>query len=589
MQRLTYTNPEQVVVADQAAQVPGVLAAAEQARAGGRHVVGFVCYESAGAFDDAFRTHPAGALPAAWFAVFTGPDQPHPPTAPVAADATTGYRVAGWIPDTDESRYSAAIDEIRAAIGEGVTYQTNYTVRMHSPFTGDPSVLYDDLRHAQRAGYCAYLDTGRFVIVSASPELFFDWRDGMLTTRPMKGTARRGRFTAEDQTRRAELLASTKNRAENLMMVDLLRNDLHRVCEPGTVKVTDLFATEAYPTVWQLTSTVTGLTRPGVGLVEVFTALFPCGSITGAPKASTMRVITALETSPRGVYCGAIGLLTPTRTTFNVAIRSVVLDRDTGIAEYGVGGGITWDSTAEDEYDEVLAKAAVLGTRRPAFGLIETISLRDGQYTLLPEHLTRLADSAAYFGIPVVLSQILDALDTASAEAGAGSWRVRLVVDEQGLPQVQVAALAGAPVDTGGPPPPGSRPPLRGALAGDPVDERSIWLFHKTTNRRVYDAQRAAHPAADDVLLVNRAGELTEWTVGNLVVELDGALVTPPVRCGLLPGTLRARLFADGVISARVLTPEDLHRVSGIWLINGVRGWVPMTLDVTDNVTSTVV
>jgi para-aminobenzoate synthetase/4-amino-4-deoxychorismate lyase len=384
-------------------------------------------------------------------------------------------------------------------------------------------------------------------------------------------------------------LASTKNRAENLMIVDLLRNDLHRVCEPGTVKVTDLFATEAYPTVWQLTSTVTGLTRPGVGLVEVFTALFPCGSITGAPKASTMRVITALETSPRGVYCGAIGLLTPTRTTFNVAIRSVVLDRDTGIAEYGVGGGITWDSTAEDEYDEVLAKAAVLGTRRPAFGLIETISLRDGQYTLLPEHLTRLADSAAYFGIPVVLSQILDALDTASAEAGAGSWRVRLVVDEQGLPQVQVAALAGAPVDTGGPPPPGSRPPLRGALAGEPVDERSIWLFHKTTNRRVYDAQRAAHPAADDVLLVNRAGELTEWTVGNLVVELDGALVTPPVRCGLLPGTLRARLFADGVISARVLTPEDLHRVSGIWLINGVRGWVPMTLDVTDNVTSTVV
>ncbi|MBC8077362.1 MAG: bifunctional anthranilate synthase component I family protein/class IV aminotransferase, partial [Chloroflexales bacterium] len=435
-------------------------------------------------------------------------------------------------------------------------------------FAGDALALYRQLSTAQPADYRAYLDNGDYRILSLSPELFFGWDGDQIMTRPMKGTARRGRWLAEDEARAAALLASEKERAENLMIVDLLRNDIGRVAEIGSVRVPQLFAAERYPTVWQLTSTVSARTRPATTLEDVFAALFPCGSVTGAPKVSTMRLIAALEDTPRGVYCGAIGLIEPGgAATFNVAIRTVQLDAATGAANYGVGGGITWDSTAAGEYAEVRAKAALLGTRWPTFALLETLRLEGGRYTLLDRHLARLADSARYFDFQFDIKDARAALDVHAGEHAHEVRRVRLLLAQGGAVRVESAPLQPLPPE-----------PLPVALTHTPVSSDDRFLFHKTTQRATYDALRANAPDAFDVLLWNERGELTEFTIGNLVLELEGRRYTPPLSSGLLAGTMRAELLETGQIAERVLLREDLARATGVWLVNSVRGWMRVQL-----------
>jgi para-aminobenzoate synthetase/4-amino-4-deoxychorismate lyase len=497
--------------------------------------------------------------------------------------------VPDWRLEPGRSAHAEAVRKVRAAIAEGRTYQVNLTARLRARHDGDPLALWDRMRRAQGAGYHAYLDTGRHVVASASPELFFRADGRRITTRPMKGTRPRGRWPAEDAALEAALRASAKDRAENLMIVDLLRNDVGRVARSGTVRVPRLLDVERYRTVWQLTSTVTGELREDVGLVDLFRALFPCGSVTGAPKISTMGLIAELEDLPREVYCGAIGVVRPGGDcVFSVPIRTVWIDRGRGVAEFGTGGGVVWDSTPASEYRELLAKSVVVRERWPAFQLLETLRLEAGGYVRLERHLARLRASAAYFDRPFPDDEIRAALAALARSAAETPRRVRIAVSESGEVVVTDEPLT-EPVGEDGPASSGigvpSRPPIgtvagpppRYALAGQPVSSRDRFLFHKTTHRQAYDRARIGAPAdAFDVLLHNERGEITEFTRGNLVIELDGRRVTPPVESGLLAGCLRQELLDSGSIEERAVTLADLERAPRTWFINSLRGWVPV-------------
>ncbi|GAA3562867.1 hypothetical protein GCM10022222_53230 [Amycolatopsis ultiminotia] len=367
--RVRFSPPARVLIADTPEDVLPVLDEVERATTAGCWAFGFVAYEAASGVDPALLTHPRppDGVPYAWFGL-TGP-----PRRATAFDPAGSYEVR-WERDWTEPDYLARVRRVRERIAEGETYQANLTVRLRGSFTGDPAGLYRDLALAQRGGYHAKLDLGDVVIASASPELFFELRGDTIRLRPMKGTVARGRTREEDRVLAELLRTSVKERAENIMIVDLMRNDVSRIAVPGTVAVPSLLALESYPTVRQLTSEVTADLRPGTGPADVFAALFPCGSITGAPKASTMRLIREVEDSPRGVYCGAIGWIappaSPTRARFSVAIRTAVVNRAAGIAEYGTGGGITWSSDPAAEHREVLLKAAVLERTSSTIGRV---------------------------------------------------------------------------------------------------------------------------------------------------------------------------------------------------------------------------
>ncbi|HEY3548784.1 MAG TPA: aminodeoxychorismate synthase component I [Propionicimonas sp.] len=352
-----------VLRADRLEDVEPVLRAAQAVADEGRWAFGFVAYEAASALDPALATHPGiDGLPLAWFGVA---DEPLvvPPPAPAGS---AGYAAGPWACAWTRERHADAVATVRARIAEGDTYQVNLTTRVTGPVGGDAAALYADLAAAQGGAHHAFLDTGRFAVVSASPELFFSWDRGEVTMRPMKGTARRGDNPAEDRRLADELRTSPKERAENVMIVDLVRNDLARLSAEAP-RVTALCEVETYPTVHQLVSQVTARAHDDVGLVDLFRALFPCGSVTGAPKASTMRIIRDLEDGPRGVYCGAIGLVAPRGgpTRFSVPIRTLLVDRERGTGTYGAGGGITWASDPAAEYDELLVKARILPTTTP--------------------------------------------------------------------------------------------------------------------------------------------------------------------------------------------------------------------------------
>ena len=377
-------------------EVRPALSAVERAVGQGLHAAGFVCYEAAVGLDPAFTTRPAGALPLVYFGLF---EERTPMTAPCADLGT--YELDEWRPSVSREEYEAAIERIRAYIAAGDTYQVNYTLRLHSRFRGDPLALYRDLGQVQESALCAYFDLGRHVLISASPELFFRLQDGRCTVRPMKGTRPRGRFAAEDQQRADDLQNSAKDRAENLMVTDMLRNDLGRISQVGSVAVPALWSVERYPTVWQLTSTVESQLKAGVSLPDIFAALFPCGSVTGAPKVRTMEIIAELERAPRGIYTGCMGYVSPgPEACFNVAIRTAHLDRESGQLEFGVGGGIVWESSAAGEYAECLIKAEVLRTRpQPSFELLETMLFEEGAYFLVRETFRAVVSVGRLLGI----------------------------------------------------------------------------------------------------------------------------------------------------------------------------------------------
>lgn len=562
----------------QAAQVDEVLPLLDRVQAAaaqGRWCVGYLRYEAAPAFDPALQVHPAEG-PLAWFAVYDPPPPPEGlPPAPVAASADAianpGAVRAEWPPQRDRARFESDLAHIQQAIARGDLYQVNLTEQVPGTLAqGRALDLFAALRQAQPGGYALYLDTGEAQWLSVSPELFFDWDGSELLARPMKGTAPRGATAEEDAQQAAALLASPKERAENVMIVDLIRNDLSRLAEPFSVQVPRLFHLEALPTVWQMTSDVRARTRAGTPLAEVLRALFPCGSVTGAPKVQAMRLIHELEPGPRGVYCGALGVVRPGRApgsvaaTFNVPIRTVEV-RGAAL-RCGIGSGITAGATAPGEWQEWQHKQAFLRRASAPFEVLETLALQDGALRHRARHLARMQRAARHFGCLWSEARVAQALQGLLQAHPDGLWRVRLLLDARG--QVQAQAFAMEP----------SAGPVRLALAPQPFAAAySEFVRFKTTRRAHYDAASVAGPGVFDTLLWNEAGELTECTRGNLAVQLDGHWLTPPLRCGLLDGVGREVALAEGRLQEGVVRVEDLPRATGLAFLNSLRGWLDAT------------
>ncbi len=571
--RHAFAEPIAVHAAYRVDEVLAALDAVSRASLAGHWCVGFVAHEAAPAFDSALVTQTSSGGPLAWFAEFDAPTSDHPsPDAPGASTSPRGeaaFEISQWQSDVGHTAFFDKVESIRADIREGRFYQVNLTTRLTADFAGDARAFHRALQAAQPNGYHAFIDTGDMQLLSVSPELFFTLHDGMVTTQPMKGTAPRGDTPEADERIAWELTHSDKERAENLMIVDLLRNDLSRIAQPNTVDVTALFALQPLPSVWQMTSTINATLRRDKGLTDVFRALFPCGSVTGAPKVEAMHAIRDLEMSPRGAYCGAIGYVAPARegqvrACFNVGIRSVMIEN--GRAVCGVGGGITWDSTAEGEWAEVIYKSRFVKRASKPFQLLETLRLEEGGFALLNRHLARMENSARHFRFAFDRAGAVDALGRLAHKYPGGVWRGRLLLSVDGRFSAEAFALDETPAS----------PIFR--LADEAVSGADEFLLHKTTRREVYERHAPPGRKAFDTLLWNERGELTEFTRANLVLKIDGVLVTPPVSCGLLNGTLRDELVEWGVLLERVLRREDIARAEAVWWLNGLRGWVQVKL-----------
>jgi para-aminobenzoate synthetase / 4-amino-4-deoxychorismate lyase len=526
----------------------------------GCYACGYVSYEAAPAFDASYRVQPDSRMPLLWFGIFDKPLE-H-----IEEESGSGqFAFTDWTPTVTYPEFEDRLQEIKNAILVGDTYQINYTIRLRSRFEGDSTALFRSLAKKQRSSYNAYLRCGGYTVVSVSPELFFHKDHDRIVTKPMKGTTPRGRWLEESRGYEEFLYSSEKNKAENLMIVDLLRNDLSRISVPGTVKVERLFEIEHYPTVLQMTSTIAATLQENILLEDVFSALFPCGSITGAPKISTMTYIANLESSPREAYCGTVGIIKPDgEAIFNVAIRTVMINNSTGQAEYGIGGGITWDSDTSDEYQEVLAKAAVLsGEPYEEFRLSDSLLLENGQFFLLERHLHSLLSSCVYFGFETdmecVRSKLLEYADGLGKRQD--KQRVNIIVSGSGgieLHHENILVKEDSPVF---------------GIARAAVDEKNILLYHKTTNRSEYEKCRRSGPyGVDDLLLWNRNREITGFTTGNAVVKIGGCYYTPQRGCGVVAGAMREELLGKGVIREEIVRLDDRSLFEELWLINSING-----------------
>ncbi len=552
---LHYAKPYQVISTNDIHQVRQALQDVETLVEQNRwHAAGFVSYEAAPAFDYALQVLKSGDFPLLWFGLYSEPvrmEIPLPVGDPVPQT---------WQPSLGRESYNTSIEKIKEYIARGATYQVNYTMSLGTQFSVDAWDFFLSLAKEQNK-YAAFLNTEQYTICSASPELFFKLDGERIYSQPMKGTVKRGRTTKEDSQQAEWLYHSAKNRAENVMIVDMIRNDLGRIAEIGSVHVAELFEVEKYPTLFQLTSTVQAKTT--ASLTEIFSALFPCASITGAPKVSTMKIISELETRPRKIYTGSIGSISPGRKAqFNVAIRTAIIDRQNGSAEYGVGGGIVWDSTNADEYDEALLKSQVLTNPQQEFSLLETLlwTPQEG-YFLRERHIARMADSAEYFDFPFSEKEIKDLLEK-TEKAFTSKQRVRILLNRSGRFTLETADLMSR------------ENPFKVKLADTPIDSTDPFFFHKTTKREMYPAISGA----DDILLFNEREELTEFTIGNLVVEIQGKLFTPPIACGLLAGIFRSHLLDNGQITERIIHKDELKNCGKIYLINSVRKWVTVEI-----------
>ncbi|NMM06060.1 chorismate-binding protein [Polaromonas sp.] len=573
--RHAFGTPRAVLVAHELAEVRPVLDAVQAAALQGRWCVGYLRYEAATAFDAALAVHaPDGPL--AWFAV-------HDQALPWPEDRFAGTGATAqvqWHESCLRPAFDAAMDQIQRAIAGGELYQVNFTALLEGAWQGEPTenaaqALFAALQRAQPGGYAAFIDTGHTgdgQLLSVSPELFFDWRGGHILARPMKGTAARGATPQDDADQAQALRASPKERAENVMIVDLLRNDISRIAEPFSVRVPRLFHTEALPSVWQMTSDVLARTRAGTTLADVFGALFPCGSVTGAPKVGAMQMIRTLEAGPRGVYCGAIGVVRPgepgqgIRATFNVPIRTVTVRGRT--LRCGIGSGITSDAVPPAEWQEWRHKRAFVERASLPFDLLETLALQDGRLRHSAEHLQRLAGAAAHFGYAWNPAKVRHCLHELVQVHPQGLWRVRLLLNAQGQARAQAFVMDASPAR------------VRLQLAGCPLDEaHGEFVRFKTTRRAHYDAFTPIQPGVFDTVLWNTEGEITECTRGNVAMLIDGCWLTPPLACGLLPGVGRALALRDGKLTEAVVRVDDVKRVQGWAFVNSLRGRIPARMN----------
>jgi len=548
--RRVFCDPLAVVEADTCDEVPRALASVQEALGQGRHVAGWLAYELGHMLEPRLMAdRPPGPL--LRLGIFQAPAQQAPRFA--------GRTYAGTLtPEWDQKAYAERFARVKEYIASGDIYQANLSFRAHFPFLGEPRALYEQLRMKSAAAHCGFVDDGQRQILSLSPELFFDLSpEGDITAKPMKGTLARN---GDDEIERAELAASLKDRAENLMIVDLIRNDLSRIAQSGSVMVRNLFEVETYPTLHAMVSTVSARTRCDAGIADILRALFPCGSVTGAPKIRAMQILRELESSPRGAYCGALGYFAPApdnkfSARFNVAIRTLTIQNGRG--ELGIGGGVVQDSTAEGEYGECLLKARFMQAGRRRLELIETMR-HEGTFIRLERHMARMQASAARLGLVFDMAAARAILEEAVSQH-QGALRVRLALDEEGIFHANVQALAPNPDY------------WTYAISAQPTDSTDQLLGHKTNWREIYDDQ-VRRFGTDEVVFCNQKGEITEGARSNLFVRRGDILLTPPLEAGILPGVLRSELIAEGKAREERLKPEDL--AGEFFFGNSLRGLI---------------
>jgi para-aminobenzoate synthetase/4-amino-4-deoxychorismate lyase len=574
---LRFDKPRRLLIAYRPGEVAPCLQEADAALAQGSHVAGFISYEAASGLERGYETSLAYRMPLLWLGVFSAPTLMEIPAQPVSpgragAHPYRAFPKLEWQPELTAEEYESAVSQIRSRIAAGYTYQTNFTFRLRSTYFEDPWELFKFLYFNQPSPSCAYVETETWAICSASPELFFALDDSTLTVRPMKGTMPRGRWLAEDEFEARKLQASPKDRAENLMIVDMVRNDLGQICKLGSVQVRKLFDVERYPSVLQMTSTVQGSTDAAFS--KIIGSLFPCASVTGAPKRETMKIIAQIERSAREVYTGSIGYITPTRRArFNVAIRTVVIDKRSGDAQCGIGSGVTWDSTPAKEYEECLLKSRFTARHRNFFELLETLRWNPPSgFCLLVRHLDRLESSAKFFGFRFDREQITTKLDAAVQNQIRVPLKVRLLLSATGAITIEATPLDHDPIP----------PRALVRFAESPVDPADLTLFHKSTDRSVYRRLLLAAPDCYDVLIWNTEEFVTELTRFNVIARVGDKWKTPRIEQGVLNGTLRQELLANDLIEEADLTIHDVRNAESIAAINSVRGLLVMKPGTTD-------
>ena len=550
--RHLFTKPIKELKTRDIDQVEALLKEVETYQEAGFYAVGYVSYEAAPAFEKKLAVHPA-PLMGEYLLYFTIHEEVE--TLPFPEDYEAVDLPANWKEEVEAPAYQEAIKTIHHHIRQGDTYQVNYTVQLSQELETDPLAIYNRLVVEQKAHYNAFIQHDDVAILSISPELFFEQEDRLLTTRPMKGTTRRGLTNQADLKEAAWLEADPKNRAENMMIVDLLRNDMNRISEIGSEQVTRLCQVEQYSTVWQMTSTIESRLRPEVDLVQAFQALFPCGSITGAPKISTMEIIQNTELAPRGVYCGTIGILLPKgKRIFNVAIRTLQMQGTKAI--YGVGGGITWDSKWEGEYQETKQKSAVLYRQEPRFELLTTGRIHQGELTFLEQHLTRLREASRYFAYPFNEPKLLNDLQEELTHLDPSlDYRCRIALQKNGSFQLTITELTDLPASY-----------LQAQLTEQKLDLATPFTYFKTSQRD--------HLGQSDHEQIFHLpdGSLLETTIGNLVLEIEGQLYTPPAHLPLLDGIYRRHLLETQQVEEKLLTLNDLIDADRIYACNALRG-----------------
>lgn len=570
-----FRNPVEIIRADSLDAVLPELDRLDLALSHGALAAGYIAYGASAAFHPRWQDTAEQATkangPLLWFGVFDQMERVPAADVPGLLPDPAGAWLGLVQPHIDVDEYRAALDCVIDYIRAGDIYQANLTFAARVAVHGHPLAAYAALRRAAQAGYGGVVYTGDQWHVSASPELFFSLRDDHLITKPMKGTARRGSDAVSDAAAVAALQSDPKQRAENLMIVDLLRNDVSRIAMPGSVAVPDLFRVETYPTIHQMISVVEAQRRPKVTFAETIHALFPCGSITGAPKYRAMEIIGEVEAQPRALYTGSIGYAQgQDEAAFNVAIRTLSFsasDDPAGphIAQLGLGSGIVADSRLWPEWDECLAKGDFV--RRAAsytignFDLIETMAFDPAVgIARLDLHLARMATSAAAFDFSFDRHRIRNELQAATFRRRDAA-KIRLLLSVRGSVAIEVQELPETPATS-----------VPVSLCPLPVEASDIRLRHKTSNRTFYDDARLAAPGSWDVVFHLPDGQLTEGSFTCLFVERDGMLLTPPASLGLLPGVLRADLIAQGKAVEAALTADDL--TGGFWLGNSLRGLV---------------
>lgn len=570
---LLFTEPVDIIAAWEPAEIEGALERLEQGIAQGLYAAGFFAYELGYVLEPklAALMPEARNVPLLWFGLYRKPramsesEVEHWLTTHTRSGSYQFTSVTrAWDGAEYERRFAAVQEKIRA----GDIYQLNLTFKARFRLEGSPLTFYRDLRQRQRVAYGGIVDTGEVTVLTASPELFIEKDDRVVFTRPMKGTAPRAGTPEADREARRVLATDEKQRAENLMIVDLMRNDLGRIAEIGSVTVTDLFTVETFRTLHQMTSGVRATLQNGIGLADLMRAIFPPGSVIGAPKIRAMELIREYETEPRGVYCGAIGHIAPQgRALFNVAIRTPVIFRD-GRGEMGIGSGVVYDSEGAKEYAECLLKMKFLTDPPRTFELIESLlHEREHGYWLLEGHLARLEASAKYFGFTFDRTKVLAALGSEVDGRSDKRLRVRLLLAENGKVTVTSTPL--------GPHEPGQI--MRFVISETRLDSSDPFLFHKTTRRELYDREWKHYnetQGADEVIYLNERGELAEGSRTNIFIEKNGRLLTPPLTAGLLPGVLRHELIAAGKLSEHTLTLDDLKSADAVLLGNSVRGLI---------------